>query len=164
MTLDRLPAGIATITGAAGGMGSQCARLMAETGWRELLLCDLDEAKFEAIASPLRAKGTRVEPLPGDISNPAWPVGLLAKLGEREIAALIHIRHYGLLASSHRETSISRARELLALAPPPEDEEPDQPVDTCQPCPCCGGRMIIIDTFERWRQPRAPPQPTESIP
>jgi hypothetical protein len=74
------------------------------------------------------------------------------------------IRHYGLLASSHRETSISRARELLALAPPPEDEEPDQPVDTCQPCSCCGGRMIIIDTFERWRQPRAPLQPTKSIP
>ena len=25
------------------------------------------------------------------------------------------------------------------------------------PCPCCGGRMIIIETFQRWMQPRAPP-------
>jgi hypothetical protein len=26
------------------------------------------------------------------------------------------------------------------------------------PCPCCGGRMRIIETFGRWSQPRAPPQ------
>ena len=26
-----------------------------------------------------------------------------------------------------------------------------------QPCPCCGGRMIIIETFESGAQPRAPP-------
>jgi hypothetical protein len=25
------------------------------------------------------------------------------------------------------------------------------------PCPCCGGRMIVIEIFARWRQPRAPP-------
>ena len=25
------------------------------------------------------------------------------------------------------------------------------------PCPCCGGRMIIIEVFERRRQPRGPP-------
>ncbi|RWO65437.1 MAG: IS91 family transposase, partial [Mesorhizobium sp.] len=23
--------------------------------------------------------------------------------------------------------------------------------------PCCGGRMIVIEVFERWRQPRGPP-------
>lgn len=28
------------------------------------------------------------------------------------------------------------------------------------PCPCCGGRIIIIETFERWRQPRGPPHAT----
>jgi len=69
------------------------------------------------------------------------------------------IRHYGLIASSAPKTSIARARELLAVAPPPApiDEMP-QPRDPLPPCPCCGGRMIVIEIFGRWRQPRAPPQ------
>jgi hypothetical protein len=76
------------------------------------------------------------------------------------------IRHYGLLASATRKASIARARELLAVAPPPDAGLSDEPVDTRPPCPCCGGHMVIIETFERWQQPRAPPpqtQPTGSI-
>lgn len=68
------------------------------------------------------------------------------------------IRHYGLLASSARKTSISRARELLNVSPPALADIVEDPVDTCPPCPCCGGRMIIIESFERWKQPRPPPQ------
>src|SRR5580704_3509237 len=67
------------------------------------------------------------------------------------------IRHSGLLASSAPKASIARARELLAVAPPPEPVEVPQPLDWLPPCPCCGGRMTIIETFGRWRQPRAPP-------
>ena len=77
------------------------------------------------------------------------------------------IRHYGLLASSARKASIARARELLGQAPPPEPIEMPEPTDRLSPCPCCGGRMTIIETFERWQQPRAPPQrptPTRSTP
>jgi Putative transposase/Transposase zinc-binding domain len=70
------------------------------------------------------------------------------------------IRHYGLLASSARKASLARARELLAVAPPPDDDAPEEPLDARPPCPCCGGHMIIIETFERWRQPRAPPHRT----
>jgi hypothetical protein len=70
------------------------------------------------------------------------------------------IRHYGLLASSARKVSLARARELLAVAPPPDDNVPEEPLDARPPCPCCGGHMIIIETFERWRQPRAPPHCT----
>ena len=40
---------------------------------------------------------------------------------------------------------------------------PETPLDTCPPCPCCGGRMIVIETFARWGQPRAPPKPTLPI-
>lgn len=69
------------------------------------------------------------------------------------------IRHYGLLASSARKTSLARARKLLAVAPALPDDEAEEPIDHRAPCPCCGGRMIIIETFERWRQPRAPPEP-----
>jgi len=69
------------------------------------------------------------------------------------------IRHYGLLASSARKASLARARQLLNVAPPPEHVPEDQP-DARPPCPCCGGHMVVIETFERWRQPRAPPNPT----
>jgi len=70
------------------------------------------------------------------------------------------IRHYGLLASSARKTSLARARHLLGVAPPPADT-PEDPPDVRPPCPCCGGHMVVIETFERWRQPRAPPRPAE---
>ncbi|MGX1101572.1 IS91 family transposase [Amorphus sp. MBR-141] len=72
------------------------------------------------------------------------------------------IRHYGLLASSARKTSIARARELLCVAPPPDDNAQDEPHDFRPSCPCCGGRMIVIEVFERWRQPRAPPDATRA--
>jgi len=74
------------------------------------------------------------------------------------------IRHYGLLASSARKARRTRVRELLAVTQPLDDEVQEEPLDARPPCPCCGGHMIIIETFERWRQPRAPPHctpPTE---
>jgi Putative transposase len=67
------------------------------------------------------------------------------------------IRHYGLLASSSRKAGLALARELLAVAPPPDADPDDEPVDTRPPCPCCGGHMIVIEAFEPWQQPRAPP-------
>jgi hypothetical protein len=70
------------------------------------------------------------------------------------------IRHYGLLAGSARKASLTRARKLLAVAPPLDHDMPEEPLDARLPCPCCGGHMIIIETFERWRQPRAPPHCT----
>ena len=70
------------------------------------------------------------------------------------------IRHYGLLASSARKASLARARELLTDVPLPDDDVPEQPLDARPPCPCCGGHMIIIETFARWCQPRAPPHRT----
>lgn len=44
--------GVAIVTAAVGGMGSQCVRLLARDGWPELLLCDLDDARLEAVAAP----------------------------------------------------------------------------------------------------------------
>lgn len=74
------------------------------------------------------------------------------------------IRHYGLLASSSRKANLTRARALLEVAAPPDDAVLEEPVDLRPPCPCCGGHMIIIETFERWRQPRAPPNIPIRIP
>jgi len=71
------------------------------------------------------------------------------------------IRHYGLLASGGRRDNPARARELLATSPPGVDDT-IEPADHRPPCPCCGGRMIIIESFERCSQPRAPPAPLRS--
>jgi hypothetical protein len=74
------------------------------------------------------------------------------------------IRHYGLLASTGRKANIARARELLAV-PQPKAEcsgtaADAAPSDWRPPCPCCGGRMIIIEVFERRGRARAPPWTT----
>lgn len=70
------------------------------------------------------------------------------------------IRHYGLLTGSARKASLALARELLDVAAPPDPRNSDEPEGFRPPCRCCGGRMIIIETFERWRQPRGPPNAT----
>ena len=76
------------------------------------------------------------------------------------------IRHYGLLAGGAREKSLAQARELLEVAAStatdPEDEDEAAADDGPQsvlatPCPCCGGRMIVIETFEPGCQPRHTP-------
>ena len=64
------------------------------------------------------------------------------------------IRHYGLFANGARADNIARARRLLdALAPAPPPTEPDAPIAP-KPCPCCGGRLILIEAFERPRTPQ----------
>ncbi len=57
------------------------------------------------------------------------------------------IRHYGLFAKSSCADNIAHARELLAVTKP--DGQPTAAtVDPNKPsCPCCGGRMIIIEVF-----------------
>src|SRR5260370_12991916 len=68
------------------------------------------------------------------------------------------IRHYGLLAASSRKASLDRARALLAVAPPHDDDPCEEPTDVLPPCPCCGGQMVIPLTLANGRPPRAPPQ------
>ena len=74
------------------------------------------------------------------------------------------IRHYGLLASSRRADTIARIREIIAAATPAtttadrEAEIPAEqsdPVDERRPpCPCCGGRMILVERFAPGTAPR----------
>jgi hypothetical protein len=70
-------------------------------------------------------------------------------------AGFHRIRHYGLFASGSRAENIARARELLR-APAPQIDADERPT-LSQPCPCCGGRMIIIETFEPSCSPRTRP-------
>ena len=72
------------------------------------------------------------------------------------------IRHYGLLAGSARKDNLAQARRLLSV-PAPADAGVDEAAEVRPPCPCCGGRMIVIESFARWCQPRAPPASTPLI-
>lgn len=79
------------------------------------------------------------------------------------------IRHYGLFANTVRAANLARMRELLRVVEAPTEEnasiaaagteEPVEETSASQLCPCCGGRMILIEVFERGAQPRyqAPP-------
>ena len=72
------------------------------------------------------------------------------------------IRHYGLLAGGSSKASLALARELLSVASPPDDNIREEPTDFRPPCPCCGGRMIVIEMFACRAQPRAPPRGSPS--
>jgi hypothetical protein len=83
-------------------------------------------------------------------------------------AGFHRIRHYGLFANGGRTENLTRARELLDL-PTPQDQnesvaEADLPPGFVQPCPCCGGPMIIIETLEPGHAPRAPPPRNDDSP
>ena len=74
------------------------------------------------------------------------------------------IRHCGLLASGTKTETIARARQLIAAATPaqtaPTQRAPDNAAatdDPSNPCPCCGGRMITIETFKRGSTPHHRP-------
>jgi hypothetical protein len=75
------------------------------------------------------------------------------------------IRHYGLFAHSTRADNIARVRKLLAVSARPSDPKAAETTDDkeprtlSQPCPCCGGRMIIIETFQRGGAPHYRPAP-----
>jgi hypothetical protein len=78
------------------------------------------------------------------------------------------IRHSGLFANSNRAENIARARELLNAHPAQDDENTDNHENDThdrtapQPCPACGGPMIVVETFAPGQhpnrpRPRAPP-------
>ena len=77
------------------------------------------------------------------------------------------IRHYGLLASGARARNVARARQLLAHAQPCDDiaaaDAPNpEPKPFSHACPCCGGRMLIIEVFERGCSPRHHPTASQA--
>jgi hypothetical protein len=85
-------------------------------------------------------------------------------------AGFHRIRYYGLLASGQRAENIARGRELLAVPLLPIEaikaacNDAKEPQTPKHPCPCCGGRMIIIEIFQRGCSPRyRPAAPTVAI-
>ena len=66
------------------------------------------------------------------------------------------IRHTGFLASGGKADNIAKARELLSVSQAeatPADAAAQPPAEPVRTCPCCGGAMHIIETFERGQIP-----------
>jgi Putative transposase len=73
-------------------------------------------------------------------------------------AGFHRIRYYGLLTSGKRAENIVDAIKAIS----PNAAEPQ----TTNLCPCCGGRMVIIERFERGATPHyraSPPTPAIRI-
>jgi hypothetical protein len=72
------------------------------------------------------------------------------------------IRHYGLFANGNRAANLARARALLHVAPrasaSPTVATAAASAPRVEPCPCCGGRMLVIETFARGCEPKHRPQ------
>ena len=71
------------------------------------------------------------------------------------------IRHYGLFANGHRADKLALCRKLLDVPADVGVERQDEggvaddETGDAPPCPCCGGRMRVIENFERGTQPRS---------
>ena len=64
------------------------------------------------------------------------------------------IRHYGLFANGHRAEKLASCRRLLDAPQPGPEQDGKQkhgaaavPVEP-PPCPCCGGRMKLFESFD----------------
>jgi hypothetical protein len=73
------------------------------------------------------------------------------------------IRHYGFLGNGNRAANIARIRQLLAAPAPTSDTDAadtaDGPRLLALPCPCCGGRLLIVEAFGPGGAPQHRPIP-----
>ena len=77
------------------------------------------------------------------------------------------IRHYGFFGNGNRAANIASIRGLLGAKSPNRSDTNDTSKGEedhvhrilALPCPCCGGRLIIVDTFAHAQHSRAPPKP-----
>ena len=87
------------------------------------------------------------------------------------------IRHYGFLANGQRRAAVARARALLVARPEAPDDQTlpadgtrdaaTGSADAAPPkayrCPCCGGAMIVVETFRRGGAPASRPAATMPV-
>ena len=76
------------------------------------------------------------------------------------------IRHYGFYGNGNRAANIARIRHLLGATSSDQchanddslGDNDEPPRVLALPCPCCGGRLIIVETIAPTQHPRAPPR------
>ena len=66
------------------------------------------------------------------------------------------IRHFGLFANTRRAANLTKLRTLLEPPSAPttvQAANDNAVIEDAFPCPCCGGRMRLIEVFKRGAQP-----------
>lgn len=107
------------------------------------------------------------------LSGPGRHTTMILKADEFIRRFLIHvlpkgqhrIRHYGLFGNGIRAASITKIRNLLGTGRPDPGHTEDGTANNADaparilalPCPCCGGRKIIVETITPEHHARAPP-------
>ena len=81
-------AGLAVVTGAAGGIGSAVAHALCRDGW-SLLICDLDPTGLEQTAATLQEEGGVVGHVAGNVSDSGFVDALLQAIGDRPVGAVV---------------------------------------------------------------------------
>ena len=71
------------VTGAASGIGSAIARLLARETGADIVVTDRDSRKLGAITQELRRMGARVDQVVGDIADVSLPSVLVDRCVER---------------------------------------------------------------------------------
>jgi NAD(P)-dependent dehydrogenase (short-subunit alcohol dehydrogenase family) len=92
------------ITGAAGGLGSECARLLVECGAR-VALCDRDGARLDAVAQPLEHGGSDVLRIEADLTAE----GAASKVVDHVVSS------FGRLDGLVNALGITQVRHLLEI-------------------------------------------------
>jgi hypothetical protein len=119
----------------------------------------------DATGVTFRVKDYRIE-------GPGRHTTMMLATGEFIRRFLIHvlpkglhrIRHYGLLVGTAKAEMVAKARELLSVPETEPEADEDVATDHLQQCPCCGGRMIVIETFEPGTYPsHCAPTPVGAI-
>jgi NAD(P)-dependent dehydrogenase (short-subunit alcohol dehydrogenase family) len=101
---------VAVVTGAAGNLGSACARELALEGAR-LVVSDLPGTGLDAIAAEIRERGGEVVAQPADISSEADVTALIAR-ARSEYGGLDALANVAALMAG-----IENDRDLLAMDP-----------------------------------------------
>ncbi|KAI9022032.1 hypothetical protein DFJ74DRAFT_706931 [Hyaloraphidium curvatum] len=67
---------VAIITGSGQGIGRAAALLFAREG-ASVVVTDIDKAKADAVAEEIKAEGGKAISFPGDVTDPAFPEGIV---------------------------------------------------------------------------------------
>jgi hypothetical protein len=97
--------------------------------------------------SPFFSAGGHVRP-PPPLRAPLTSENAALVLLDHQVGLMTGVRDYSTGELKHNVVALSKAAKALKLPivlPPPR---------ATRPCPCCGGRMMIIDTFGRGCQPK----------
>ena len=97
-----------------------------------------------------------------------WLASIGTTVGTANVSATEAPRHAkpALFANANRANNIALARRLLGVpdpSPPSADSDGTENLregSEWNACPCCGGRMVTIETFKPGCQPRLWPRPS----